>query len=580
MAMMPFGTTTGGLGRDAWDMNQGRTPGLFNTTAWMQNLTQAHPELGKQLNTSGANWSGGGQASWGGGQLADIVNQTRAKEMSIAPGSTGNNPDNAIKQNMQTGSTTPTFGGSPVTNQVQKTAAPSLAQTTATQQQAPVSYANSKWFNDPMAFRNADTGGAYNDGDYFVLEDRAPGTYNGMDNYTEGDVRRYIRSKYLPGHSGNATGSVAKYNGQEYEIIDPKTGQVVGTDKFSGLGDGMTWKQGLGMIAASMLGANFMAGNLPGMTPNPMPGGVVPPGMEGVLPPTSTLPPGYGSVPGGSGVPGAPGNNPSAYVPPGSEVIPPPTSGTPYPPGTGDYGPVPDYGPPSTPDLPGDWGPTPTDPMGPPGSPITGIPDQPIDLGPPNYSDVGPMPPEGPAPNNPGGTPISNPGTPTTPPGGKVPGTGGGTGGNGSGNGGISLGDIISLVGGAYGAKAKKQASDDMLAWLNTQQKKVDDLYAPGSPEYNYLMQEMSRKDAAAGRNSQYGPRSVDLAAKIAGIKADNTAKLTTGIGHTYAAALNSGADAYAGIPALLANMGGNGGSFLNNINIGDFFDEITKIFS
>lgn len=54
---------------------------------------------------------------------------------------------------------------------------------------------------------------------------------------------------------------------------------------------------------------------------------------------------------------------------------------------------------------------------------------------------------------------------------------------------------------------------------FNQVQNQINGTYAPGSPEYEALMQQLSRTDAQAGRNSQIGPRSVDLAAKIAQIK-------------------------------------------------------------
>jgi len=59
---------------------------------------------------------------------------------------------------------------------------------------------------------------------------------------------------------------------------------------------------------------------------------------------------------------------------------------------------------------------------------------------------------------------------------------------------------------------------------FNQVQNQVNGMYAPGSPEYEALMQQVSRTDAAAGRNSQVGPRSVDLAAKIAQLKANTLA--------------------------------------------------------
>ena len=127
--------------------------------------------------------------------------------------------------------------------------------------------------------------------------------------------------------------------------------------------------------------------------------------------------------------------------------------------------------------------------------------------------------------------------------------SGGNSGGGNSGGGGTSLLDII---GGGLDASRQGQASDRMLEWMNTRQKMVDDLYKPGSPEYNALWDEMSRKDAAAGRNSQYGPRSVDLAGRIAQIKADQNVRMTGALARPYSNALDQNASKYAGLQAAL----------------------------
>jgi hypothetical protein len=150
-----------------------------------------------------------------------------------------------------------------------------------------------------------------------------------------------------------------------------------------------------------------------------------------------------------------------------------------------------------------------------------------------------------------------------------------GTGGGKSGGlnlGGLGLGDIANLLSGINDRNKQGKAADEMLKYLREQQAKVDNLYGKDSPETALLRQTMERKDAAAGRNSQYGPREVDLAAKIAEIKANNTAKMTTGIGSMYAAALNQNASRDAGLSASLGKMfngggAGGGGSLMDIIN-------------
>jgi hypothetical protein len=150
--------------------------------------------------------------------------------------------------------------------------------------------------------------------------------------------------------------------------------------------------------------------------------------------------------------------------------------------------------------------------------------------------------------------------------GGAGAGGGGGGGSIGSGvddggGGGMDLSTIIKLLGGGWDYKNQNDASKDMLDWLKSRQEMNDNMYKPGSDEYNALWNEMSRKDAAAGRNSQYGPRSVDLAAKIAGLKMDANTRMTTGIGNFMANAMNKKAAAPAGLISSLNDIMGGGGS-------------------
>lgn len=119
----------------------------------------------------------------------------------------------------------------------------------------------------------------------------------------------------------------------------------------------------------------------------------------------------------------------------------------------------------------------------------------------------------------------------------------------------MSLGDIAKLGGAGLDMYNQNKASDKMLDYLKGQQTKIDNLYAPGSPEYDYLMRQMEAKDAAAGRNSQYGPRSVDLAAKIAEMKARNTVSLTGATTQPMQSALSQSAASPAGLNSVLQNM-------------------------
>jgi len=172
------------------------------------------------------------------------------------------------------------------------------------------------------------------------------------------------------------------------------------------------------------------------------------------------------------------------------------------------------------------------------------------------------------APGAPPGAPPGTPGAP--PPGGglpKIPGIPGiPGGGSGGGNGDIGLKDIINLIGGGIDSHNQNKASDDMLNYLKGQQDKIDKLYSPGSPEYNYLSQQIDRKDAAAGRMSQYGPRSTDLAARIAQIKSDETVRMTQGVGNLYRQSLNQKAAAPTGLLTSLDSLSKKLGLSTDNI--------------
>lgn len=196
----------------------------------------------------------------------------------------------------------------------------------------------------------------------------------------------------------------------------------------------------------------------------------------------------------------------------------------------------------------------------------------------------------------------------------------------GSGLGNINLGQALS---GLLGAQNTKQAGQSMIDFLNNQQNtmqqqtaaghqglmdyingqqsKIDGLYNPGSPEANALQQQMEAKDAAAGRNSQYGVRSVDLAAKLASLKggldaqfagssipavnnsfnqaASNTNSFTQGTSRALADALGLRANAFpSAIGSTLGNAANGGLGTLQQLlggqgNSGDAGALITKLF-
>ena len=74
-------------------------------------------------------------------------------------------------------------------------------------------------------------------------------------------------------------------------------------------------------------------------------------------------------------------------------------------------------------------------------------------------------------------------------------------------------------AGSLYDMYAKNKMAEAQKGMYNQNRADIMNTYAPGSPEYNLLAQQMARKDAAAGRNSQYGARANDLAATIAKLR-------------------------------------------------------------
>lgn len=85
------------------------------------------------------------------------------------------------------------------------------------------------------------------------------------------------------------------------------------------------------------------------------------------------------------------------------------------------------------------------------------------------------------------------------------------------------------VAGSLYDMYAKKQMANKQQDMYDQNRRDILNTYAPGSPEYNLLKQELDRKDAAAGRNSQYGTRANELAGKIAAYRTNALANMQTG---------------------------------------------------
>lgn len=84
-------------------------------------------------------------------------------------------------------------------------------------------------------------------------------------------------------------------------------------------------------------------------------------------------------------------------------------------------------------------------------------------------------------------------------------------------------------AGSLYDMYAKNQMAKKQQDLYAQNRADILNSYAPGSAEYNALMNQMSRADAAAGRNSQVGARAVDIAGKIANYKTSALANMQSG---------------------------------------------------
>lgn len=96
------------------------------------------------------------------------------------------------------------------------------------------------------------------------------------------------------------------------------------------------------------------------------------------------------------------------------------------------------------------------------------------------------------------------------------------------------------IGGSLYDMYAKNQMAKKQEALYNQNRADILNTYQPGSAEYNLLKQEMDRKDAAAGRNSQYGTRANEFAANIARFRTGALGNLSTGQNALYNTSLGN----------------------------------------
>lgn len=120
---------------------------------------------------------------------------------------------------------------------------------------------------------------------------------------------------------------------------------------------------------------------------------------------------------------------------------------------------------------------------------------------------------------------------------------------------------------GLKGASGANQAVQDQISSLSN-------MYSPNSPYAQQLRQTLERKDAAAGRRSQYGPREVQLMAALADKQAgvaDSIGRLATSGQSNQIALNNQKNQTRAQQLALLMNLGKQSGAFAS---LGNMFKQ------
>ena len=83
----------------------------------------------------------------------------------------------------------------------------------------------------------------------------------------------------------------------------------------------------------------------------------------------------------------------------------------------------------------------------------------------------------------------------------------------------------MQLAGSLYDMYAKNQMANKQQDYINGVRNQINSSYAPGSPEYEMMKKEIAARDAAAGRNSQWGARATELAGKVNATRANTLAQ-------------------------------------------------------
>jgi len=103
---------------------------------------------------------------------------------------------------------------------------------------------------------------------------------------------------------------------------------------------------------------------------------------------------------------------------------------------------------------------------------------------------------------------------------------------------GFNLGNALGGLGSLYSGYQNQQISNQMAQGqasnnqaLQGQMTNLANMYSPNSPYALQMRQQLARKDAASGRNSQYGPREAQLQALLAGQQAQASSSMANLVG-------------------------------------------------
>lgn len=133
--------------------------------------------------------------------------------------------------------------------------------------------------------------------------------------------------------------------------------------------------------------------------------------------------------------------------------------------------------------------------------------------------------------------------------------------------GGVDWGSVIGGLGSIFSGYQDYQMNQADKDYYQGLMDKMMGMYNPGTPEATLMEQKMNAQDAAAGRNSQYGTRAVNLAGQLAQTKAGI---MTSGTFGTLAQASRGHYDSSkAALSNLLGNATTSGTSTNNLINTG-----------